>query len=237
MQWHFSIVPRIHRFVPADTILEIGPGFGRWTQFLLKLCKNLILVDVSEKCISYCRTRFDKFQHIKYYVNDGKSLEMIGGGSIDFVFSHDSLVHAEDDVIESYLAQLAGRLKYGGAGFIHHSNMGEYKRYFSLINRIPPGKLRDLLVSMKIIEWSDQGRAHSMTASKFKEFAEKAGLDCISQEMINWNSERLIDCLSVFKKSDVKGGRACAGLRNWHFMREREMIGGLSKLYSQDALS
>ncbi len=33
-QWYWVLLPRIHAFVPAGTILEIGPGFGRWTQFL-----------------------------------------------------------------------------------------------------------------------------------------------------------------------------------------------------------
>jgi cyclopropane fatty-acyl-phospholipid synthase-like methyltransferase len=39
----------------------------------------------------------------------------------DFVFSFDSLVHVESDVIENYLTQLAKKLKPNGIGFIHHS--------------------------------------------------------------------------------------------------------------------
>src|SRR5438477_5096853 len=34
MQWYGSILPRVNAFVPADTILEIGPGYRRWTAFL-----------------------------------------------------------------------------------------------------------------------------------------------------------------------------------------------------------
>ena len=34
MQWYGMLLPRIHSFLPAKTILEIAPGYGRWTQFL-----------------------------------------------------------------------------------------------------------------------------------------------------------------------------------------------------------
>jgi hypothetical protein len=47
IQWYGSILPRISAFVPADTILEIAPGYGRWTAFLAKLCKGLIIVDLA----------------------------------------------------------------------------------------------------------------------------------------------------------------------------------------------
>ena len=30
-QWFGLIFPRIHAFLPTGTILEIAPGFGRWT--------------------------------------------------------------------------------------------------------------------------------------------------------------------------------------------------------------
>ena len=77
MQWYCVLLPRIHRFVPARTILEIAPGFGRWTLYLKDLCTNLIVVDLVEQCISACKERFVNSSHINYFVNDGKSLEMV----------------------------------------------------------------------------------------------------------------------------------------------------------------
>ena len=58
MQWHGTILPRIRAFLPADTILEIAPGYGRWTEFLKDYCTSLMIVDLSEKCIKACRERF-----------------------------------------------------------------------------------------------------------------------------------------------------------------------------------
>src|SRR5436190_704548 len=122
MQWYGSLLPRVSAFVPADTILEIAPGFGRWTAFLKDLCKQLIIVDLSEKCIDRCRQRFADCSHISYAVNDGKSLEMVVDGSVDFIFSFDSLVHAEDMVLKAYVAEFANKLRPDGAAFVHHSN-------------------------------------------------------------------------------------------------------------------
>lgn len=67
---------------------------------------------------------------ISAIINDGRSLDAVVDGSVDFVFSFDSLVHLEVEVIESYLKQLASKLTPNGVGFIHHSNMGEYATNF-----------------------------------------------------------------------------------------------------------
>jgi hypothetical protein len=39
-QWKKSIYPRIKQFIPVNTILEIGPGYGRITQYLIPYAKN-----------------------------------------------------------------------------------------------------------------------------------------------------------------------------------------------------
>src|SRR3954454_17573590 len=122
--WHGALLPRIHAFVPTGTILEIAPGYGRWTQYLKDLCERLLVVDLAPQCIDHCRERFSEADNISYHVNDGRSLEMVEDHSVDFVFSFDSLVHAEADVIDAYLGQLARKLTPNGAGFIHHSNAG-----------------------------------------------------------------------------------------------------------------
>src|ERR1700676_4823872 len=87
LEWWGSIFPRIRNFLPASTILEIAPGFGRWTQFLKGFCEQLVLVDVSPACIERCKERFRSDPHVRGYVNDGKSLEMVADRSVDFAFS------------------------------------------------------------------------------------------------------------------------------------------------------
>lgn len=126
MQWYGTLLPRIQAFVPAQTILEIAPGYSRWTHFLKDLCSQLILVELSEKCIISCQQRFANESHIRYYINDGKSLSMIEDNSIDFVFSFNSLVHAEAEVISAYISEISRKLSANGVAFIHHSNLESY---------------------------------------------------------------------------------------------------------------
>ncbi len=237
MQWHASILPRIQEFVPCGTILEIGPGYGRWTEFLKDVCDRLILVDISEECIDACKRRFAAAPHIDSHVNDGKSLDMIPDDSIDFVFSFDSLVHAEEDVIEAYLGQISRKLKKDGVGFVHHSNVGELERYYSLINRAPRG--RRLLVRLGLVEAAPHWRAYSMTAGKFREHAARAGLQCVGQEIINWptSSWRLIDCITTFTGSDASRRRPNRILRNGDFAREARNAARLSRLYGAESFA
>lgn len=37
-QWISTILPRIRNFLPANVLLEIAPGYGRWTRYLLPAC-------------------------------------------------------------------------------------------------------------------------------------------------------------------------------------------------------
>jgi SAM-dependent methyltransferase len=196
--WQTILLPRIQAFVPTGTILEIAPGYGRWTQYLKDLCDRLVVVDLSPRCIDHCRERFAGADNISYHVNDGRSLEMIEDGSIEFVFSFDSLVHVEADVLDAYLGQLARKLKPRGAGFIHHSNAGACRRVSALTRRVPR-PVRDRLVKSGVLLDIYAWRAETMTADEFVAQCERAGLACRSQELISWERGLyLTDVLSVF---------------------------------------
>src|SRR3954464_15727991 len=67
--WHGALLPRLHAFLPAPTILEIAPGYGRWTQYLKNCCDRLVVVDLAERCIEHCRERFSGASNIEYHVN------------------------------------------------------------------------------------------------------------------------------------------------------------------------
>jgi len=213
--WWGTLFPRIQSFIPTGTILEIAPGFGRCTQYLKDFGANLIVVDLTERCIQACQDRFATYSHLSYYVNDGKSLEMIPDHSIDLVFSFDSLVHAEADVMEAYLQQLACKLKPDGVGFIHHSNMGQFVD--SVTGSLP----------FENTHW----RAESMTAQLFEQYCDAAGLQCINQELVNWGCDNLIDCLSIFTLRNSSLARPNKIVENNEFMREAAYFSFLSSMY------
>jgi ubiquinone/menaquinone biosynthesis C-methylase UbiE len=235
MQWYGSILPRISTFVPADTILEIAPGYGRWTAFLKERCKHLIVVDLSERCIDRCRERFPDCSHISYFVNDGNSLEMVSDDSVDFIFSFDSLVHAEHAVLKAYVAEVAKKLRPNGAAFLHHSNLGEYIRRIEVQYRL--AKVPKLLGLIKRLGVGDevtiQWRARSMTAAKMVMCAEQHELQCISQELVTWYSKfALVDCLSTLVPRGSRWSRPDRVLRNAGFMSEANRLSDLSRLYA-----
>jgi SAM-dependent methyltransferase len=219
-QWAGAIFPRIRDCLPAPTILEIGPGFGRWTNYLKDYCDRLWIVDRTAKCIDACRQRFANDARVTCYLNDGRSLAMLPDESIDFVFSFDSLVHTKREVVEAYLSELARKLKIGGRGFLHHSNLGAYAH--SVRERLPQS-IRDLLVKWKILDW-EHHRTPTMTAELFRELCAQRGLHCVSQELINWRGRRLIDCFSSIMRDGPHATQQTRIIRNPNFMREAALI-------------
>lgn len=229
-QWYSTLLPRIHGMLPAPTILEIACGYGRWTQFLRSFCDRLIAIDLSDECIEACKKRFASVSGIEYHVNDGKSLSMIEDDSVDFVFSFDSLVHADRSVIHAYLEQLPRILKDNGAAFLHHSNLGEYRSRYSLIRTIP--KLEGLLITMgildKFLHWRDPG----VSGKEVAEIAAACGLSCISQEFVHWRTKRaMIDCMSVIVKRGSALERNNRIFRNPTFTAEADRATQLSSVY------
>jgi SAM-dependent methyltransferase len=227
--WYGALLPRLHSFIPTETILEIAPGYGRWTDYLKDACERLVLVDMAENCIDACRERFSAASNIDFHTNDGRSLQMIADGSIDLAFSFDSLVHAEEDVLSGYLTQLAAKLRPDGVGFIHHSNAGAYRALSAITRRAPNRGKRRLVDSgllLDVYAW----RAESVTAERFAAACEAAGMVCISQEKITWeHGPWLTDAISVFTPRGSRWDRPRVVLSNRGF---REQARRAARLYS-----
>jgi SAM-dependent methyltransferase len=229
--WRWTLFPRIQDWIPAPTILEIAPGFGRWTQYLKQRCDRLIAVDLSEVCIDACRRRFAGDGHVELHVNDGRSLEMVDDDSIDFAFSFDSLVHVESDVIEAYLGQLATKLKRDAVAFIHHSNAGAYRRHADLTRRLPL-KVREPFMSRGLLMNINAWRGESVTAEGFAEASRAAGLSCISQEKISWiDGKMMIDTISVVTPRGSRFERPLQVVENPGFSAEAARVKAVAPLY------
>ena len=225
--WYGALLPRLHAFLPAGTVLEIAPGYGRWTQFLKDVSDQLVIVDLAERCIEECRRRFAGASNIDYHVNDGRSLEMVPDRSVDLAFSFDSLVHAEADVLEAYLKQLARKLKPDGVGFVHHSIIGAYGPLVRIAYRTPERLRRSLThrgLMIDLYAW----RAESVTATGFARMCWEAGLACVSQEKITWeNGPYTTDAISVFTPPGSRWERPNRVWRNRGFRAEARRMAGL----------
>lgn len=215
MQWYGSWLPRLHRFVPAPVILEIGCGFGRWSAYLQNHCQRLLLVDIAERCAEACRARFSGQTHIECFANDGTSLTMIADTSVDLICSFDSLVHVDNQVLAAYVRQIADKLSEQGVAFIHHSNLG---------------------ACLDDPATHDEPMLHDRdpggSAARMRELIEQAGLICCAQELINWGTRRaLIDCLTIFARPGSRWAQSHRLISNHGFMDEVARLGRLAELY------
>ena len=222
-EWFGSILPRIRSHLPTQTILEIAPGLGRWTNFLKDHCKKLIAVDINTNCIEECRRRFQNHPSMLFYANDGKSLSMVEDASIDFVFSFDSLVHVEADVLDAYLAEFARVLAPLGVAFIHHSNFADCLSG-PIANRVAHVPVvRHLLLRTGAfgVNRNQHWRAESVSARIVRDLCEKHGLHCTRQEMVNWGHTILTDCFTSISRAHASG---CEVIENLDFMKEAEKV-------------
>ncbi len=177
-QWFGSIYPRIHRQLPASRILEIAPGHGRWTSYLLHYCESYVGIDLSGQAVDACKKRFASHPSAEFHRNDGLSLDAANDGEFDFIFSFDSLVHAEIEVLELYVPQLLRKLSSRGVAFIHHSNF----------------------LQMEAGTENPHSRASSVSADRFLDLVHGHEGKVLVQEVINWGGDDAVDCLTTFAR-------------------------------------
>lgn len=180
-QWFGALYPRIHRLLPVENILEIAPGFGRWTKFLIPHAKQFVGVDLSSQCVEACRASFIEAMHATFLQNDGVSLEIVPN-NLDFVFSFNSLVHVEINILGGYIRQIIEKLSPDGMAFIHHSNFAT----------MPSG-----------VE-NPHCRAQSVSGMAVASSVAQHGGRVHLQELVNWGCEQLIDCFTIFSRGTAE---------------------------------
>jgi len=113
--------------------------------------------------------------------------------------------HVDEDVLASYLNQLAMKLKQNGVGFFHHSNLGSYRMAVRMTiaaaRHVIPQRFVNRFVERGILVNLGAWRAENVTAKRFVELCDAAGLACIGQEMVSWeHGSYKIDTLSMFTR-------------------------------------
>jgi SAM-dependent methyltransferase len=235
-QWRATLLPRVSSFLGARSVLEIAPGYGRWSKYLIDASETYIGVDLAESCVARCRERFKNTSRASFYSNDGRSLPMVTDNSVDFIFSFDSLVHVEEDAIRDYIREFARILAAEGIAFIHHSNLGAYGaelwRSEALVSATQPIKhARGALRRLGLTDWH-QSRAPSMSAERWVELCDAAGVVCVGQEVINWNAAQLTDCMSLVARKGSRWDRPNVVVRNPEFRAEAQSAQAISKVFT-----
>jgi len=167
------IYPKFKNYLNGE-VLEIAPGYGRITKYLLEKNINLCVIDLNEICITECKKKFgDKIK--SYIINDGKSIDF-DDNTFDFIFSFDSFVHMTSGVIEHYIIEINRTLKNNSYAFIHHS--------FFYGDEKPT---------------NNRGGRSNMNPELFRTIIEKYNMKLISQEDFK-TSENINDTISIIKK-------------------------------------
>jgi ubiquinone/menaquinone biosynthesis C-methylase UbiE len=175
--WKDSVVttfldPYLH---DADDVVEIAPGHGRWTEYMVGRTGSLTLADVTASCIDVCRERFGQYDNIRYFVNDGRSLPG-GNASADLIWSFGSFVHIDPRDTNAYLAEFARVLKPGGRFVIHHSGWPDWTlRLVPFTRRAGrPGRVVQHRIAHGF--WKPGGDRVAMSSERFSKLARSHGL-------------------------------------------------------------
>ena len=100
----------VRRFVNCEHVaLEIGPGGGRWTRYLIEF-RKIYLVDYHAELLAELQKNFDCPQ-MQFIRNNGTDFPGVPDRSIDFLFSFGCFVHLDPPLIAAYLASMNRILK------------------------------------------------------------------------------------------------------------------------------
>ena len=104
--------------------VEIGPGGGRWTRYLLGF-KQLYAVDFYPELLAELKKGFAK-PNVTLVQNTGADFPGVPAGQVDYVFSFGCFVHLDSPIIEAYLANITGILKPGANVVIQYSDTNKF---------------------------------------------------------------------------------------------------------------
>jgi SAM-dependent methyltransferase len=155
--WKDKLVTEIiQKLIPENSsIIEIGPGGGRWSEHLLKKASVLDLVDISEKCLDLCRQRFGNNFSIRYNLINEVKFNFVESKSVDVVFSYDVFVHIDKAQITQYFTEFERVLKNTGRIILHYSKVGD--KFGEYRSRFTSDDMNEILqrLNLKLVEEYD----------------------------------------------------------------------------------
>jgi len=156
------------KWIPeGSSVLEIGPGAGRWTSALLDRARNYVGVDISETCTEQCRRRFSGQPHGRFLTGSGVDLLGVEHESVDSIWSFDVFVHINHREFEQYTEEFLRVLKPGGCGVIHHGSVAGSSGGWR--SDVTASSVRDMLAKRGLViedafgEWSDGNNIHRLS--------------------------------------------------------------------------
>ena len=209
--WKAGLIARYLPLFPRQgTIVEIGPGHGRWSEFLIGQAGLLVLCDIAPNCLDACRQRLAGRGRIRTHLSQAADLPVDLTAAVDGVWSYDCLVHVAPEECRRYLAEIARVLRPGGLAVLHHADRGGgglLRRVVSRFNRWRGG-VADIAADRDVS--TDHGWRSPVSRADVRIWARAAGLAVVRQEsQWTWQSPhgrvrigvpRFGDCITVLRK-------------------------------------
>lgn len=207
--WKAGITARYGPLLATGgTVLELGPGHGRWSDWLIERAGLLVLCDISPNCLDACRSRLAGRGRVRTHVSQGDDLPADLTGQVDAVWSYDCLVHVGPQECERYLSEIARVLRPGGIAVVHHADR-------------PSGRLAHVVAAVR--SWirgksdatADHGWRSRVSRRDVRRWARQAGLTVDRQET-TWDGHlpsgthrigvpRFGDCITVLRRAEPMG--------------------------------
>jgi ubiquinone/menaquinone biosynthesis C-methylase UbiE len=165
LEWKQSLIRCVlTAMIPEhSSILEIGPGAGRWTEALLERASSYLGIDISSACVAHCRERFAAEPRARFVVGSGRDLAASPDASVDALWSFDVFVHINRAEVEEYAREFRRVLRPGGIGIIHHGAvggaLGGWRSNLTGAEMASILEQQDLKITKVIDHWTD-GTSH-----------------------------------------------------------------------------
>jgi ubiquinone/menaquinone biosynthesis C-methylase UbiE len=175
-----TIFRRLFGRLDLTSVIELACGRGRHAEKIAPACGSLVLIDIHQENIDFCKSRLGHHPNVSFAKNNGYQFTGVAAGSVTAIYCYDAMVHFNPDLVENYLNETARVLAKDGMALYHHSN-------YNAPQTVSYGA-------------NPHARNH-MTLSLFSEYAENAGLSVQESHAIKWAQVDDLDRITLLKKS------------------------------------
>lgn len=147
-----KIFEKYNSFLKKASVLDIGIGAGRTTQFLAKLCERYIGIDYSQNFISHCKQKMGTLQNVSFEFADARAMPQFANNTFDFIlFSFNGIDCIDFEGRKLVLAECKRLLKNDGYFCFSFHNFYTIPKVYSLTMSKNPFKWKSSLNRYKMV--------------------------------------------------------------------------------------
>lgn len=131
--------------ISKPVLLELGPGTGRWTRYILEKAKQLksneyYLIDHASWMLDFLDTYFKKEPIVRIFKNDGMTIP-VENSVIDIVFTQGVFIELKPASIYLYAKEFSRILKPGGYCVLDYFNCDSEEGWNFFVNQSNQGNI------------------------------------------------------------------------------------------------